>query len=206
MPKDQSTKDTTSDDTNDINVALMLRVKSGGSDAEVAFQELIELHQNAVIGTVAKMLGNPSDAEDIAQQVFIRLWKSAPRYEVKAKFTTFLYTITRNLVFNETKRKGRKKEHSLEQQEEESFTSIEDKQSYSPGEEMLQAELKAQVDKAIMMLPEKQRLAVILRRYENMPYEQISDVLELSVSAVKSQLFRARNALRESLSHYLKQS
>jgi len=206
MPKDQSPRDTSIDDANDVNVALMLRVKSGGSDAEVAFQELIELHQNAVIGTVAKMLGNPSDAEDIAQQVFIRLWKSAPRYEVKAKFTTFLYTITRNLVFNETKRKQRKKEHSLEQQEEESFTSIEDKHAHSPGEEMLQAELKAQVDKAIMMLPEKQRLAVILRRYENMPYEQISDVLELSVSAVKSQLFRARNALRESLSHYLKQS
>jgi len=206
MPKDHTPSNTDNDDTNDVNIALMLRVKEGGTDAEVAFQELVELHQNAVIGTVAKMLGNPSIAEDIAQQVFIRLWKSAPRYQVKAKFTTFLYTITRNLVFNETKRKQRKKEHSLEQQEEESFTSLEDKHSHSPGEELLQAELQAQVDKAIMMLPEKQRLAVILRRYENMPYEQISDVLELSISAVKSQLFRARNTLRESLSDYLKQS
>lgn len=205
MSIDKTPKDHHIDESNDINVALMLRVKAGGSDAETAFHELIDLHQNAVIGTIAKMLGNPSEAEDIAQQVFIRLWKSAPRYKVKAKFTTFLYTITRNLVFNETKRKQRKKEHSLEQREEENFTALEDKHSHSPGEEMLQAELKSEVDKAIQMLPEKQRMAVILRRYENMPYEQISDVLELSVSAVKSQLFRARNTLRESLNHYLKQ-
>ncbi len=200
------TSDSPTDDGNTVNVELMLRVKLGGKQAEDAFQELIELHQNAVIGTVAKMLGNSSDAEDIAQQVFIRLWKSAPRYEVKAKFTTFLYTITRNLVFNETKRKQRKKEHSLEEQQENSFTQIEDKIATRPDQEILQAELKSEVDKAVHSLPEKQRLAVILRRYENMPYEQIADVLELSVSAVKSQLFRARITLRESLSHYLDQS
>ena len=194
-----------SDDSNDINVGLMLRVKAGGADAEEAFHQLLELHQNAVIGTIAKMLGNASEAEDIAQQVFIRLWKSAPRYEVKAKFTTFLYTIVRNLVFNETKRKQRKKEYSLEQQEEEQFTQLADKEKTSPNQEMLQAELKSEVDKAINQLPDKQRLAVILRRYENMPYEQIGDVLELSISAVKSQLFRARNTLRELLSHYLNQ-
>jgi RNA polymerase sigma-70 factor (ECF subfamily) len=199
------TSDCPPDDADAINVELMLRVKLGGKDAEDAFQELIELHQNAVIGTVAKMLGNASDAEDIAQQVFIRLWKSAPRYQVKAKFTTFLYTIARNLVFNETKRKQRKKELSLEQQEENSFTQLEDKVARCPDQEILQAELKSEVDKAIHSLPEKQRLAVILRRYENMPYEEIGDVLDLSVSAVKSQLFRARTALRESLSHYLDQ-
>ncbi|MGJ8657581.1 MAG: RNA polymerase sigma factor [Akkermansiaceae bacterium] len=206
MPIPKPSTDNSPDEENDVNVELMLRVKAGGSQAEDAFQQLVELHQNAVIGTVAKMLGNSSEAEDIAQQVFIRLWKSAPRYEVKAKFTTFLYTITRNLVFNETKRKQRKKEHSLEEQEENSFTQLEDKVASCPDEEILQAELKSEVDKAIQSLPEKQRLAVILRRYENMPYEQIADVLELSVSAVKSQLFRARNALRESLSHYLDQS
>ena len=74
----------------------MLSVADGD---ERAFEQLIERHQGAVIGTVAKMLRNSSDAEDIAQQVFIRLWKSAPRYKPKAKFTTFLFTITRNLVF-----------------------------------------------------------------------------------------------------------
>ncbi len=195
--------DNSDDDKNDVDVELMLRVKQGGTQAHDAFQSLIELHQNAVIGTVAKMLGNASEAEDIAQQVFIRLWKSAPRYEVRAKFTTFLYTITRNLVFNETKRKQRKKEHSLEEQEENSYVQIEDKLAVCPDQEILQAELKHEVDKAIQTLPEKQRLAVILRQYESMPYEQIADVLELSVSAVKSQLFRARTTLREALRQYL---
>ena len=200
---DSCSSDTDSISDNEIDIALMLRV---GQQDEQAFEELITRHQNAVIGTAAKMLNSTSEAEDIAQQVFIRLWKSASRYQVKAKFTTFLYTITRNLVFSETKRKQRKKEHSLEQQQEDSYTVIEDKNSQSPGEEILQAELKAKIDEAIMILPEKQRLAVIFRRYENMPYEEISDILELSVSAVKSQLFRARNTLREHLNHYLNQS
>lgn len=191
------------DAANQRNIELMLRVKKGGADAEVAFAELIQLHQNTVVGTVAKMLGNASEAEDIAQQVFVRLWKSAPRYEVKAKFTTFLYTIVRNLVFNESRRKQRRKEHSIEEQEENTFTQIPDQKTASPDNDVLASELQAQVTKAIESLPEKQRMAVILRRYENMPYEQIADVLELSVSAVKSQLFRARTSLRELLSHYL---
>lgn len=191
---------------NERDVELMLRVKQGGEPAHEAFQTLIEIHQNAVIGTVAKMLGNASEAEDIAQQAFIRLWKYAPRYEVRAKFTTFLYTITRNLVFNETKRKQRKKEHSLEEQEENSFQQLRGKATSCPDQEILQAELKNEVDKAISHLPEKQRMAVILRRYENMPYDEIADVLEISISAVKSHLFRARISLRESLSHYLDQT
>ena len=83
------------------NVALMARVKEGD---ERAFERLVEIHQGAVIGTVTRMLGNVEDAHDVAQQVFIRVWKSAPRYEPTAKFTTWLYTIMRNLVFNEMRR------------------------------------------------------------------------------------------------------
>jgi len=199
MPKDDS-QNHSDDAKNQHDVKLMMLVKSGDQHA---FSELVKLHQNAVIGTVAKMLGNASEAEDIAQQVFLRLWKSAPRYEVKAKFTTFLFTIARNLVFNETRRKQRRKEHSLDEQEENSFTEMADQHSAAPDDEILKVELRAQVDRAIQALPEKQRMAVILRRYENMPYEQIAEVLELSVPAVKSQLFRARTALRELLSEYL---
>ena len=197
MP-DIDTPDSHSDDA--IDVALMLRVKTGD---HAAFQELVERHQNMIIGTVAKMLGNASDAQDIAQQVFIRLWKSAPRYQRKAKFTTFLFTITRNLVFNESKKRSRRKTHSLEEREEEHFSQIAADPSRTPDAETLQTELQAAVDAAINALPEKQRMAVILRRYENMPYEQIADVLETSVSAVKSHLFRARTELRESLGKYL---
>ena len=188
----------TSDNEHDI--ALMLKVGVGD---ETAFEELIERHQSAVIGTVAKMLGNPSDAEDIAQQVFIRLWKSAPRYQPKAKFTTFLFTITRNLVFNESRRKSRKKEYSIEQREDDFHLQTPDQHSPSPAEDILQKELSIAVDRAIAALPKKQRLAVILRRYEGMPYDEIAKIIGLSISATKSQLFRARNSLREQLQHYL---
>lgn len=185
---------------NDLDVALMTRVRGGD---EQAFEELIERHQGAVIGTVAKMLGNASDAEDIAQQVFIRLWKSAPRYQPSAKFTTFLFTITRNLVFNESRRRSRKKEYSIDEREDDFHLQTVDGQTASPDDAMLHDELQSAVDAAIAGLPEKQRLAVILRRYEKMPYDEISRVLELSIPAVKSQLFRARNTLRVALQRYL---
>lgn len=197
---DTDTIDSPSDDA--IDVSLMLRVKNGD---HAAFQELVERHQNMIIGTVAKMLGNASDAPDIAQQVFIRLWKSAPRYKQKAKFTTFLFTITRNLVFNESKKRARRKTHSLEEREEENYGQIAADASCSPDAETLQSELQAAVDNAINSLPEKQRMAVILRRYENMPYEEIANVLSTSVSAVKSHLFRARSELRNLLGLYLEE-
>lgn len=184
----------------EIDVALMMRVKEGD---EGAFQELVERHQGMVIGTVTKMLGSTNDSEDIAQQVFIRLWKSAPRYKVKAKFTTFLYTIMRNLVYNESSRRSRKKESSINEREDDFHLQAEDTQNKTPDDQVLQDELQAAVDKAIADLPEKQRLAVIMRRYDNRPYEEIAQVLDLSVSAVKSQLFRARTVLRESLQQYL---
>ena len=198
-PETTSVDDPTPDD---VDVALMHKIGHGD---EKAFEALIERHRHAVIGTVAKMLGNASEAEDIAQQVFIRIWKSAPRYKRKAKFTTFLFTITRNLVFNESRKKSRKKEYSIDEREDDFHLQTPDTQSESPDDGLLNKELRSAVDKAIANLPEKQRLAVILRRYEGMPYEEIADVLNLSVSAVKSQLFRARNALRESLQSYLDQ-
>ncbi|MBK1830541.1 sigma-70 family RNA polymerase sigma factor [Verrucomicrobiaceae bacterium R5-34] len=199
---DSSVSKSDSKSDNDIDVALMLRV---GQRDEHAFEELITRHQSAVIGTVAKMLGNASEAEDIAQQVFIRLWKSAPRYKPTAKFTTFMFTIARNLVFNESRRKSRKKEYSMDEREDDYHLQTPDTDQAQPDEGLLHAELQSAIDRAIQSLPEKQRLAVVLRRYENMPYEEIANVLDLSVPAVKSQLFRARNSLRESLQSYLDQ-
>lgn len=183
-----------------IDFALMARVAVGD---HVAFRQLVERHQNAVIGTVAKMLGNSSEAEDIAQQVFLRIWRHAKRYRPDAKFTTYLYTITRNLVFNETRRKSRKKEVSADAREEYSHQYIEANPESKPDAELLQAELQAAVDAAIGALPETQRLAVVLRNYEQLSYEEIAAVLDLSVSAIKSLLFRARTTLREALSGYL---
>ena len=100
-------------------------------------------------GTVAKMLGNPSEAEDIAQQVFLRLWKSRARYQPSAKFTTFLYTITRNLVFNETRRKSRRKESSLDQRKDDYELELPANPNQQPDREHLNAELQAAIDQAI---------------------------------------------------------
>jgi len=190
------------EDANDEDVAWMARIAKGDDQA---FRLLVEKHQGAVIGTVAKMTNGSADTEDIAQQVFLRIWKSAKRYQPTAKFTTFLFTVTRNLVFNETAKKSRRKESSMEEQEGDWHRSVacSDKTS-QPDQKLAQLEMKEIVDNAIARLPEKQRLAVILRRYEQMPYEEMATVLELSVPAVKSQLFRARNSLREMLSEYLK--
>lgn len=182
------------------SIELMALVKDGDMGA---FESLVELHQNAVIGTVAKMLGSPTEAEDIAQQVFIRVWKSAPRYKPQAKFTTWLFTITRNLVFNEVRRRKRKPTVSQDEREEDSHRVAEDTQSTSPDQDLLHSELESAVDRAIQALPEKQRLAVVLRRYEEMPYDEIGKVLSMSIPAVKSLLFRARTQLKEELQKYL---
>jgi RNA polymerase sigma-70 factor (ECF subfamily) len=189
-------------DESALDHALMERIGNGDHGA---FRLLVERHQNAVIGTVAKMLGNPSEAEDISQQVFLRIWRNAKRYRPEAKFTTYLFTITRNLVFNETRRRGRKKEVSSDEREENSNLLIEASPDRQPDSELLQAELQRAVDDAIASLPETQRMAVVLRRYEQLSYEEIAGVLNLSVSAVKSLLFRARTSLREALSGYLEE-
>lgn len=185
---------------NEYHISLMLRVKKGDIQA---FEELVEIHQGAVIGTVAKMLGSPNEAEDIAQQVFVRIWKSAARYEPQAKFTTWMFTITRNLVFNEVRRRQRKPTVSADEREEESNQVVEDNDTIRPDQEVLHSELEKAVDEAIHALPEKQRMAVIMRRYEELPYEEIGKILKLSVPAVKSLLFRARTQLKENLQKYL---
>lgn len=180
--------------------ALMRRIATGDAHA---FRDLVERHQKAVVGTAAKMLGGYDDAEDIGQQVFLRVWKNAKRYRPDARFTTYLFTITRNLVFNESRRRSRKKEVSADEIEESTGHLAEERPELRPDEQLLQEELRLAVDRAIASLPEAQRMAVVLRRYEQLPYEEIAKVLDLSVSAVKSLLFRARTALRESLADYL---
>ncbi len=187
-------------DESEVDFELMARIGAGDHGA---FRELVERYQDTVVGTVAKMLGNASDAEDISQQVFLRIWRNARRYRPDAKFTTYLFTITRNLVFNESRRRGRKKEVSVEEREESSHQQIEDRADRRPDSELLESELRGAIDAAIAALPESQRMAVVLRRYEQLSYEDIGAALGLSVSAVKSLLFRARTALRESLESYL---
>ena len=192
------------------DIIWMMRVRGGDRQA---FGELVECHQQRVVGTVARMLGSDSaDAEDIGQQVFLRVWKSAARYEPSAKFTTWLYTITRNLVFNELRRRKHRPVVSLESEPSHDHTGrddggssarFEDSLAPSPDATLLQVELQEAINTAIAGLPETQRLALVLRRYEELSYEEIAAVLSLTVPAVKSLLFRARVLLREKLARYL---
>ena len=183
------------------DITLMLSVKRGD---EEAFQTLVERHQYRIVGTVAKMLGRETDAEDIAQQVFVRVWQSASRYEPEAKFTTWLLTITRNLVFNEMRRRRRSKLVEMQTEEdEERFAQHEDSTARSPSSLAQNAELQNAIADAIAALPESQRMAVILRRYEELSYEEIAEVLKTSVPSVKSLLFRARTELKERLKAFL---
>lgn len=183
------------------NVRLMLRVKEGDVKA---FEKLVELHQNAIVGTCARMLNNVDDAHDIAQMVFIRVWRSAHRYEPTAKFTTWLYTITRNLVFNETRRRSRRREVTIEQENEDDAPKhFADHSVPGADENLSKAEFHDALDKAIEALPEKQRMAVILRGKQDLPYEEICTILKMSLPAVKSLLFRARNELRKHLAAHL---
>jgi RNA polymerase sigma-70 factor (ECF subfamily) len=186
-----------------LDLALMKRIKTGDTDA---FQELVEIHQHRVIGTVAKMLGDDTEAEDVAQQVFVRVWRSAARYEPTAKFTTWLFKITRNLVFNEMRRRKRHVTVSLDQPrdtDDERPLQAADHSSKAPDTAVLDEEMMGAIQRAIEELPETQRMAIVLRRYEETPYEEIAEILELSVPAVKSLLFRARTELREKLRRYL---
>ena len=178
----------------------MTRAATGDMDA---FEELVTRHQALVAGTIGHMLGDNSDVEDLAQQVFLRLWKSVKRYTPRAKFTTFLLTITRNLVFNELRRRKRHASVPLQSDPEAEEMQLKDEQSSAPDASLLERELQRAVESAIAELPETQRMALVLRRYQDLSYEQIAEVLNQSVPAVKSLLFRARTELRERLIGYL---
>ncbi|HEY4284358.1 MAG TPA: sigma-70 family RNA polymerase sigma factor [Chthoniobacterales bacterium] len=184
------------------DVRLMELVANGDS---AAFEKLIERHQALVIGTVARMLGSNSDVEDLAQQVFLRVWRSAGRYVPRAKFTTWLLKITRNLVFNEMRRTKRHIHVPMQMEPQGEDRPIKDEGVQSPAESLLEHELQQAIEEAIINLPATQRMALVLRRYEGRSYEEIGEILQLSVPAVKSVLFRARTELRARLANYLKE-
>ena len=181
--------------TPEPEIEWMARIRDGDMEA---FRCLVEAHQARVVGTISKMLGSDAEAEDLAQQVFIRIWKSAPRYRPTAKFTTWLFRITRNLVFNELRRKR----HFVDQADE--MPEPAERRDQEPDKVLMKGELQSAIQNAIDQLPESQRLAIIMRRYEGMAYEEIAAVMGTTVPAVKSILFRARAELRELLEKYLR--
>lgn len=186
--------------------ALMLACGQGD---EAAFSILLSRHQNRVYGTVVKMIGSGPDAEDVAQEIFIRVHKAAPSYRPEAKFTTWLYTICRNCVFTHCKRAKRHRAEPLEWNLEEggaSETPYADPAVQAPSKELLDREMAGRINAALTSLPENQRLALVLRQYEQLDYEEIARVLGTTVSSVKSLLFRARDTLRNELKAYLNET
>lgn len=179
-------------------VALMLRVRGGD---EAAFRELVEATEDRVFGTIAKMLGGIEGAEDLAQRVYLRIWQARERYEPSAKFTTWMFSIARRLVLNE--RRGRSRRGAVFHDPAPGETVRDPVSKESPAAEASAAELARAIEGALADLPEEQRTAVVLRRYEEMPYEEIAVVLGTTVPAVKSLLFRARQTLREKLSAWM---
>ncbi len=187
--------------------ALMIRIAKGD---ETALRELIEKHQGAVYGTISKMLGDPIEAQDLAQQVFVRVYRAAGTYRATAQFKTWMFTIVRNLVFNEHRRRSRATLIPLHAPDQESSGSghstgldLPDLANKTAGENALREEMLQAIDAAILALPEQQRLAIVLRRYDEFSYEQIAGILKTSVPATKSLLFRARETLRVALRDYL---
>ena len=182
---------------------LMALIATGD---EEAFRQLVERHQDRVYGTVAKMLGGTGpDVEELAQEIFLRVWRAAPKYEVKAKFTTWLMTITRNLVFTFVESR-RSRRHEWQRKAEEDGEDLELAREASSGrtaaDELSGKELAEAVERACAELPNAQRMVVHLRQYEGMEFEEIAQVMGMSLTAVKALMFRARGNLREKLSGY----
>jgi RNA polymerase sigma-70 factor (ECF subfamily) len=189
----------------DPDAALMLRVKQGDRDA---FEELVEKYQQPVMNLVYRTLPDATEAEDLAQHVFLQVYKSAHRYEVSAKFTTWLFTIARNLCLNEIRRRSRHPAESLDEtfadNEDQPVRQPEDVKTFSPPDSLLQNELEQKVEAALAELPEKQRTAILMCRGDEFSYDDIARVLECSVSATKSLIHRGRETLKQKLKPYLK--
>ena len=187
----------------DPDVALMLRVKRG--DAE-AFEELVEKYKRPVLNLVYRMIGDPAEAEDLAQNVFVQVFRSSDRYRVSAKFSTWLFTIARNLCLNEIRRRKRHPADSLDAPsfDDEEPRQYQDHKTAAPGENLAESELISKIAEAVHDLPENQRTALLLFRDQELAYEDISEVIGCSLSATKSLIHRARETLKARLKPYLK--
>ena len=183
----------------DFDTELMLRVKEGDSPS---FGVLLEKHRSAVVHFLYRMVQNYAVAEELAQEVFLRVYRARGTYEPTAKFTTWLFRIATHLALNAL-RDG-KNERSQERLDGDSSDiparQVSDRRPSVEQSMVYEAKLD-EVRRAIAALPEKQRAAVLMHKYEEMEYSQIAMVLTCSESAVKSLLFRAYETLRARLAH-----
>jgi RNA polymerase sigma-70 factor (ECF subfamily) len=183
---------------------VMLRVRDGD---DAAFNYLVERYRRPMIGFMYRMVHNAAIAEDLSQEVFLRVYRSRASYSADAKFSTWLYRIATNLAVNharDNKHERPEVKASLDAVDEETGLSIDVADSrLNVEQETLRRERLMAISKHVEALPERQRLAVMMHKYQEMDYRQIAEVLHLSESATKSLLFRAYETLRESLKDFV---
>ena len=183
---------------------IMLRVKSGD---ESAFQYLVEKYRRPMVNFMYRMAHNAAAAEDLAQEVFLRVYRSREGYEPSAKFTTWLYRIATNLAVNharDTRNERPDRTVSLDEPDTETGQTMDvPDTSLSAEQAILRRERLEAIRKKVQALPERQRMAVVMHKYQRMDYRQIGEVLKLSESATKSLLFRAYETLREQLKEFV---
>jgi len=199
----QSTSGATlSDSISDAEV--MLLVKMGD---ESAFAYLVQKYRRQMVGFMYRMCRNPATAEELAQEVFLRVYRSRESYEASAKFNTWLYRIATNLAVNharDTRHERPENTMRLDEPDQETGATPDLADgSLTAEERMLRRERMAVVRQKVQGLPERQRMAVIMHKYQQMDYREIADVMKLSESATKSLLFRAYESLREQLKEFV---
>lgn len=188
----------------DPDVEAMLRVKTGD---EAAFSYLVQKYRRPMVGFMFRFCHNPSTAEELAQEVFLRVYRSRTGYEPSAKFTTWLYRIATNLAVNharDTRHERPENTVRLDEPDQETGTTPDlADEELSVEAKLVKRERLAAIRSKVNALPERQRLAVIMHKYQEMDYREIAGVLKLSESATKSLLFRAYETLREQLKEFV---
>ena len=183
---------------------VMLRVRAGD---ESAFSYLVEKYRRPMVNFMYRMVHNSAVAEDLAQEVFLRVYRSRESYEASAKFTTWLYRIATNLAVNHARDSRHERPEnmlSLDEPDENTGLAIDVPDGSQSAEEMLvRRERMVAIRKRVNELPERQKVAVIMHKYQQLDYREISDVLKLSESATKSLLFRAYETLRGQLKEFV---
>jgi len=201
-PESEATVDAALDPASDA--AIMLRVAAGD---ESGFNYLVGKYHRAMIHFLFRMVRNQAVAEELAQDVFLRVYRSRESYRAEAKFTTWLYRIATNLAVNharDTKHERSAQTIYLDAPDEETGTKpdVADDEP-SVEQKLMRDERMVAIRTHIMALPERQRMAVLMHKYQGMDYRQIGDVLKLSESATKSLLFRAYQTLRDKLKEFV---
>jgi RNA polymerase sigma-70 factor, ECF subfamily len=191
----------------DPDVQTMLRVKEGD---EAAFAELVDRYQHRLIAIFMHLVGDRASAEDLAQEVFLRIYRARHGYEPTARFSTYVFRIAHNLASNTRRSRGRRKEVQLAGSQSGPLPGgvgnqhLKEKSALMPTRQLDRAELQEFVRRAMEELNERQRMALLLHKFENLSYSDIGESMELSPAAVKSLLSRARETLRSRLETYMK--